>query len=81
MTAWPGTAPGSSPLESASARRADVERAVGILMVTEACGGPVALMILRERAHLARLSIAELAVATILAAGAGPPPDDATPRW
>ena len=38
MTSRPGTAPGSSPLESASVRRADVERAVGVLMVTEACG-------------------------------------------
>ena len=81
MTAWPGPAPGSSPLESASARRADVERAVGILMVTEACGSTIALIILRERAGVAGLSIRAFAVAVIVATAVGPPPADATPLW
>ena len=61
--------------------RAEVERAVGVLMVTEDCGGPVALVILRERAHVVRLSIPDFATALIAAVAAGPPPGDATPEW
>ena len=81
MTPAPGAAPGSSPLESASVRRAEVERAVGVLMVTEDCGEPVALVILRERAHVVRLSLPDFATALIVAVAAGPPPGDATPEW
>lgn len=81
MAPRPGAPPGSSPLESASARRADVERAVGILMVTEQCGATVALVILHERADVARMTPSGFALAVVVATGAGPPPGDATPTW
>jgi hypothetical protein len=50
-------------------------------MVTEDCGEPVALVILRERARTVRLSIPDFATALIVAVAAGPPPGDATPEW
>gem|GEM_PF-5455433 len=81
MSPRPGAPPGSSPLESASARRADVERAVGVLMVTENCGATVALVLLHERAAVARSTLARFALAVVVATAAGPPPGDATPTW
>lgn len=50
-------------------------------MVTEDCRGAIALIILRERAGAARLSIPDFAVAVIVATAVGPPPADATPLW
>jgi hypothetical protein len=81
MTVRLGGPPGPSPLESASARRADVERAVGLVMATERCGAGLALDILHQRADLAQQSTSAFAFAVVAAAGVGPPPSDATPRW
>jgi len=50
-------------------------------MVTENCGATVALVLLHERAAVARSTLARFALAVVVATAAGPPPGDATPTW
>ena len=74
----------SSARSSASghaAGRTVVEQAVGVLMVNEPCDVARAHRLLRLRAMLAGRSLEQQSTEVVVAAGCGPPPRDATPRW
>ena len=75
LGAPPPAGPGGTP------ERADVERAVGVLVGLHGGSTKDARAELRERAATAGGSLRAVALAVVDDAAAGPPPEDATPRW